>query len=162
MIAKACLMLPSSGANLATVERLADDALTAGAAENNPYLPYQQFTKGLVEYRQGRFASASGWMRKSIDDPFYGAGHIRYMMSYMVLAMAQHQLKQHNEARAAFAKGIEIAEARLPKLDSGDLGTEWYWRDWIVAHALMTEARTLIERQPSGSTSLKPDASTRR
>ena len=88
-------------------------------------------------------------MRKSINDPFYGAGHMRYVASYMVLAMAQHQLKQHDEAHAAFAKGIEIKEAKLPKLDSGDLGTEWYWRDWIVAHALMNEAKALIEGQPS-------------
>ena len=152
MIAKACLMLPSSGADLATLERLADAALRTVAAENtNPYLSYNQFSKGLVEYRQSRFASASDWMHKSIDDPFYGAGHMRYVSSYMVLAMAQHQLKQHDDARAAFAKGIEIATARLPKLDSGDLGTEWYWRDWIVAHALMTEARTLIYEQPPGN-----------
>ena len=162
MIAKACLLLPSSGADLATVERLADGALTAGAARNDIYVSYHQFTKGLVEYRQGRFASAAGWMRKSIDDPFYGAGHMRYVQSYVVLAMAHHQLKQPEEARKAFAKGLEIEEAKLPKLDSGYLGTEWYWRDWIVAHALMTEARALIEGQPSGSTNLKPDASMKR
>src|SRR5678815_5459159 len=141
-------MLPSSGADLAIVERLADGALTSAAAENNLYISYHQFTKGLVEYRQGRFVSASGWMRKSIDDPFYGSGHMRYVSSYMVLAMAQLQLKQHDEARAAFSKGIEIEEAKLPKLDSGYLGTEWYWRDWIIAHALMNEARALIEGQP--------------
>jgi len=76
--------------------------------------------------------------------------------------MAQQQLKQPEEARKAFAKGLEIEEAKLPKLDSGYLGTEWYWRDWIVAHALMTEARALIEGQPSGSTNLKPDASMKR
>jgi TolA-binding protein len=159
-IAKACLMLPSSGADLATVERLADAALMA--ATKDLYLSYYQFTKGLVEYRQGRFASASDWMRKSIDDPFYGNGHNRYVQSYMVLAMAQQQLKQHDEARAAFAKGIEIKEAKLPKLDSGDLGTGWYWRDWIIAHALMNEAKALIEGQPAGSTKLKPDTSMER
>jgi hypothetical protein len=67
----------------------------------------------------------------------------------MVLAMAQQQLKQPDEARKAFAKGIEIEETKLPKLDSGDLGTGWYWRDWIIAHALMSEAKALIEGQPS-------------
>jgi len=162
MIAKACMTLPSSGADLSTVEKLAEGALVAGAAENNPYLSYRQFAKGLVEYRQGRFASTVDWMRKSIDDPFYGAGHMRYVSSYMVLAMAQHQLKQHDDARAAFAKGIEIAEAKLPKFESGDLGTEWYWRDWIIAHALMKEATALIEGQAFGRTNRKPDASIQR
>jgi eukaryotic-like serine/threonine-protein kinase len=151
MIAKACLMFPSSPADLPTLETLADGALTAGAARQDVYISYHQFTKGLVEYRQGRFANASDWMRKSIDDPFYGAGHMRYVQSHMVLAMAHHQLKQSEEARAAFAKGIEIKEAKMPKLDSGDLGTEWYWRDWIVAEALVNEAKALLERQPSGS-----------
>jgi len=147
MIAKACLFVPASGADLAIVERLAEAALRA--EEKDPFLSYRQFTKGLVEYRQGRFGSVSNWMRKSIDDPFYGDGQMRYVQSYMVLAMAQHQLKQHDEARKAFAKGIEIKEAKLPKLDSGDLGTGWYWRDWIIAHALMNEAKALIESQPS-------------
>ena len=106
--------------------------------------------------------SASDWERKSIADPFYGHGHSRYVQAYMVLAMAQYQLNQHEEARAAFAKGVEIEEAKLPKLDSGDLGPGWYWRDWIIAHALMNEAKALIEGQPAGRTKLKPDASMER
>ena len=36
MIAKACLMLPSSGADLALVDKLAEGALTTVVAENNP------------------------------------------------------------------------------------------------------------------------------
>jgi tRNA A-37 threonylcarbamoyl transferase component Bud32 len=146
-IAKVCLMLPSSGVDLALVETLADGGLTG--RRNDPYISYSQFAKGLVEYRRGRFANAVDWMRKSIDDPFYGDGHSRYVQSYMVLAMAQHQLNEHEEARVALAKGIEIEQTKLPKIDSGDLGTGWYWRDWIIAHALMNEAKTLIEGQPS-------------
>jgi tetratricopeptide (TPR) repeat protein len=142
-IAKACLILPSSRADLATVEKLADTALTA--ERSDPFFPYYQFAKGLTEYRQGRFARASDWMRKSIDDPFYGDGLNRYVQAYMVLAMAQYQLKQHGEARRAFAKGREIEEAKLPKLESGDLGPGWYWRDWVIAHALMSEANAQIE-----------------
>ena len=146
-IAKVCLMFPSSGIDLALMDRMADGGLAARI--NDPYIPYSQFAKGLAEYRQGRFASAAEWTRKSIADPFYGDGHMRYVQSYMVLAMAQQQLKQPEEARKAFAKGLEIEKAKLPKLDSGDLGPGWYWRDWIIAHALMNEAKALIEGQPS-------------
>jgi hypothetical protein len=39
-----------------------------------------------------------------------------------------------------------LAETKLPKLDSGDLGG---WNDWIIAHSLMREARILIEGQPA-------------
>ncbi len=149
-IAKVCLMLPSSGVDLALVDRMVDAGLAARMNEmNDAYFSYSQFAKGLAEYRQGRFASAAEWTRKSIDDPFYAHGHMRYVQSYMVLAMAQHQLKQPEEARAAFAKGLEIEQTKLPSIDSGDLGTGWYWRDWIIAHALMNEAKALIEGQPS-------------
>ena len=62
--------------------------------------------------------------------------------AYMVLAMSQHQLQQIDQARASFAKGTEV-EHKLPKLKSGDLGE--HWMDWIIAHAIMREAKAMIE-----------------
>jgi tetratricopeptide (TPR) repeat protein len=76
IIAKACLMLPSSGVDLAIVDKLAEGALTA--VKDVGWISYRQFAKGLAEYRQGRFASAADWMRKSIDDPFYAFTYYRY------------------------------------------------------------------------------------
>jgi tetratricopeptide (TPR) repeat protein len=149
-ITKLCLMLPSSEVDLALVVRLADGALTGRIKDI--YIPYSEFAKGLAEYRQGRFANAADWMRKSIDNPFYGAGHSRYVQSYMVLAMAQYQLNEYEEARAAFAKGREIEQAKLPKFDGRDIGSGWYWRDPVVARCLMDEAQALIEgRSYAGS-----------
>jgi hypothetical protein len=40
----------------------------------------------------------------------------------MVLAMSNHQLHRPDEARAALRRGLEIADAKLAKLESGDLG----------------------------------------
>ncbi len=145
-IAKMCLILPSSGAEITVAEELAEEALAAAA--NDAYLSYYQFAKGLAEYRNGRFESASDLMRKSIADPFYGDGQNRYVQAYMVLAMAQYQLKQTGEARTALAKGIEIDETKLRKIEDGDLGTGWFWRDWVIAHVLMKEARAMIGSQP--------------
>lgn len=144
-MAKACLIVPLPGAELTIVEKLAETALTSG--RSNSYLPYFQFAKGFVEYRQGRFASAADWARKSIDNPFYGDGHSRFVQAHMVLAMSQSQLKQPDKARTTLAKGIEIARTKLPTLDSGDLGSGWHWKDWIIAHVLMNEAKALIEGQ---------------
>jgi hypothetical protein len=71
----------------------------------------------------------------------------------MVLAMADWQLKRTLEAQEALARGLEIARGvgidgdALPPLNHD-------WKDWIVlhfllreakAHALMKEARALIE-----------------
>jgi tetratricopeptide (TPR) repeat protein len=144
-IAKVCLMLPASGVDLELVEKMADAGLMGRLTRNTDFISYSQFAKGLSEYRLGRFESAADWMRKSIDDPFYGDGHSRYVQSYMVLAMAKYQLNQHEEARAAFAKGVEIEQTKLPKFDGGDVGSGWYWRDSVIARCLMAEAQALIK-----------------
>ena len=58
--------------------------------------------------------------------------------------MAQYQLQQSEPARASLAKGAEL-EQKSPKLDSGDIGEDWM--DWIIAHALMREAKALVKGQ---------------
>jgi hypothetical protein len=146
---KLCLMLPTSGVDLALMERLADDGVRGRLTRNTDFISYSQFAKGLSEYRLGRFASAADWMQKSIDTPFYGDGHSRYVQSYMVLAMAKYQLNEHKEARAAFAKGSEIEQKKLPAFDGRDVGSGWYWRDSVIARCLMDEARALLEGRSS-------------
>jgi WD40 repeat protein len=140
-IAKNCLILPDSGADLDTVSKMADTAVAQG--QHRPYLPWDQFCKGLAEYRQGRFASAADWMGTVLTN----AGSIleRDTEAYMVLAMSQHHLRQIEQARASLAKGSQI-EQKLPKLESGHLGE--HWMDWIIAHALMREAKAMIGTQP--------------
>jgi Flp pilus assembly protein TadD len=140
-IAKDCLILPASGANLGVVAKMAD---TAAAVTNHWATPWFQLVKGLAEYRQGRFASAVEWMNKALIES--GKELERDVQAYMVLAMAHYQLNQTDAARAAFARGTEIEQMKLPKLESGDIGDSWL--DWIIAHALMREAKALIEGAP--------------
>ena len=71
-----------------------------------------------------------------------GRHSIRDVEGYMVLAMAHHQLKQTVEARAALASGVALAEAKLPRLENGDLGELWI--DWLIGQALMKEAQALL------------------
>jgi hypothetical protein len=56
--------------------------------------------------------------------------------------MAHYQMQQFDEARSALAKSVDIVDTRLPTVESGDLGEDWW--NWIIAHALMDEARALI------------------
>jgi tetratricopeptide (TPR) repeat protein len=143
-MAKDCLIVPSSGVDLTLVDRMADTAATGGH-------PYELFCKGLTQYRLGRFASAAEWMNEVLTH--HNRNPVRDVEAYMVLAMAQHRSKQADEANAALARGVDIAESKLPKLDSGDLGDGWI--DWIIAHALIREAKALIEGQadlPSNQT----------
>jgi hypothetical protein len=124
------------------VAALADTAVAQG--QRSPDLPWFQFCKGLAEYRQARFASAADWMGTVLSNG--GSVLERDTGAYMVLAMAQCQLQQVEPARASLAKGAEI-EKELPKLGSGDIGEVWV--DWIIAHALMSEAKALIGGQPA-------------
>jgi tetratricopeptide (TPR) repeat protein len=120
------------------VNRLVDVAI--GADDTHPDLPWFQFVKGLAEYRQGRFASANEWMQKALRQEESKELEIQ---TYVVLAMTKHQLHQPAEARSALEKGMEIIDQDLPKLESGDIGG--YWVDWVFAHVLYREAKTLIE-----------------
>jgi hypothetical protein len=143
-LAKVSLLRPAPLEELTLFNEWAKSALTASAASKSAYLSYPQFAMGLAEYRLGNFTSAAEWSRKSIDDPFFFTGQSRYVQAYMVLAMSLFCSGEYEKAQAAFANGIQI-EAQLPKLDGGNLGPGWYWRDWIVAHELMREAKSMIE-----------------
>ena len=55
------------------------------------------------------------------------------------------RLQEYDEAREAFAHGLDIEAAKLPKLDSAYLGPDWFWRDIVIARALKREAEALIE-----------------
>jgi tetratricopeptide (TPR) repeat protein len=147
-IAKDCLILPASGADLAVVAKMAD---IAAAATNHLATPRFQLAKGLAEYRQGRFASAVDRVNKTLTATGKESG--RDVEAYMVLAMAHYQLKQTDKALSAYASGVEIERTDLPKLESGDIGGGWL--DWIIAHALMREAKEMIEGDAIASAVLK-------
>jgi mannose/cellobiose epimerase-like protein (N-acyl-D-glucosamine 2-epimerase family) len=78
------------------------------------------------------------WTQKALAKSF----PTRDAQAYAVLAMAQYQLKQTDEARATLAKGLKIADEKMRDLDHGDLGGNW--SDWVIAHALLKEAEALI------------------
>jgi hypothetical protein len=136
-MAKDCLIHPSSAVDFRSVAALADLAVKSG--KESRALSFRQLCKALAEYRQGHFAGAEEWAEKAGVSSFaYSAAE-----SFAVLAMAKHQLKEPEAARHYLAKATTIVETQFPKIDSGDLGSDW--RDWIIAHALLKEARLLVE-----------------
>jgi len=148
-MARACLIVPSpEPPNIVTGSRLADTGVTL--YKGDLYLGGIQSCKTLAEYRQGRFASDVEWALKALSQPEYcsdreltSRGHCQRVEASMLLAMSNYQLHRLDEARAAFAKGLEIAVRKLPKLESGDLSL--YWDEWVFAQVLMREAKALIE-----------------
>jgi serine/threonine protein kinase len=137
VVAKDCLILSSSGADLDSVATFAETAVTFGKGER-PYTFYL-CTKALADYRQGKYQEAVGGTSAILKDPF----PYTQAEGSAVLAMAQFRLGQTNEAHAAFALLEKIVQEKLPAPGSRDLGSDW--KDWIIAHALLDESRSLIE-----------------
>jgi eukaryotic-like serine/threonine-protein kinase len=132
-----CLTVPFSGVSPETLAKMTDTTLRANT--NSSSITWTQFAESLLEYRQGHFNFAAAWAVKALASP---GGNERDVEAGTVLAMSRQQLGQINEAGAALTKSAEIAESKLPKLENGDLGDNW--EDWIIAHALLDEARTQI------------------
>ncbi len=138
-MAKACLMLPSSGANSNVVSQWAETAI-AGGGTNTESLAWKELAKGLAEYRLGHFADAAEWTQKVLKAKPMPE---RDAAAWLVLAMARQQLHQVSEAHTAWEQGVAIVNTKLPKLESGWLSYSWF--DWIVVQTLMGEAKALIE-----------------
>ena len=137
VVAKDCLILPSSGVDMASVAIMAETAVARGRGE----VPYTFYlcTKALSDYRQGRFQEAVERTSAIFKDPF----PYTQAEGSAVLAMAQFRLGRMEESRAALAKLEKVLRDDLPPPRSRDLGHDW--KDWIIAHALVDEANTLIE-----------------
>ena len=130
---------------MASVAILAETAVARGKGE----VPYTFYlcTKALSDYRLGRFQEAVERTSAIFKDPF----PYTQAEGSAVLAMAQFRLGRMEEARAALAKLEKVLRDDLPPPRSRDLGHDW--KDWIIAHALLDEARGLIE----GSSSTNSD-----
>jgi tetratricopeptide (TPR) repeat protein/thiol-disulfide isomerase/thioredoxin len=133
-MAKSCLLTTYSGADLAVVSKMADGAITKN--KSNLFL---QLAKGLAEYRQRHFGAAEEHLQIALGgrNPYLNAG------AELVLSMAQYQLKQPDQARASLDKGAELIDSKMPRIDQGEIGDDW-WNDWIINRTLLREAREMI------------------
>jgi hypothetical protein len=92
------------------------------------------------------------WAQKAL----LGAGKIQEQdaQAYALLAMAQHQMKHTDEARAALEKAAGITQTKSQQLESSDFGPSWW--DRAVAHILLREAKALIEGERAAIPPPKP------
>jgi len=142
-VAKACLFLPASEADLKVIGHLADTAVTQGIGDQNA-MPFFQTCKALSEYRQGRYAEAAAWAQKPLEIPRnYVHGH-----AYAVLAMAYWQIGEKDKARAMLAKGNTVAPLTMPVIATEDPGNAWL--AWLYARIQLDEATALIQPGTTG------------
>lgn len=137
LVAKSCLFLPSSEADLNIIRRLADSTVADGVGDQNAK-PYFQDCKALCEYRQGHYAEAVEWAEKPLKVP----GLHVYGHAYAILAMAYWQLGQKDQARAMLAKGEEVSPPAMPTSIADDPSNAW--QGWLYARIQLEEASALI------------------
>ena len=71
--------------------------------------------------------------------------------------MSQFKLNQLDKAQASLADCNKLIEDKLPKLTKpglSNLGKDW--RDWIIAHALQSEAKRMIEAASAAPSAQPP------
>jgi len=137
--AKACLIVPNTLADQERPVRLIEQALTCSEKEWG--YPWFLLSRGMAECRAGRPQSAIEWIhkgRQKIKDapPVYEA------LGSLFLALAYHQLKEGNKARAALATATRLLDENLPKADSGDLGSSWL--DGVFCRVVRREVEGLV------------------
>jgi serine/threonine-protein kinase len=127
-VGRACLLLPAPEDELRKAVGLTEHAVAAGRQGHEFAYPYRLFAVGLARYRQGRFDDAIKLMTGE------GAS-VMGPCPRLVLAMAQNQKGQKDQASMTFTAAIRSHDWNASKADSHDA--------WI-AHILRREAEALI------------------
>lgn len=146
----ASLILPAAPDEMAIIAKMADVAAT-GEADGDSR-GFNLYAVGLAQYRMGHYANAADLLQKAIplDIGWYGRTE-----AHLVLAMAQFQLNQPEASHASLAAAVEALNNKLPRAGRLDNNN---WKDWIIAHILLREARTLMPAGPAPETPVNPAA----
>ncbi|MGL4555147.1 MAG: hypothetical protein ACRC33_28610, partial [Gemmataceae bacterium] len=140
------------------VARLAGRAVT----RTEGHLNHRWFlmTRGAVDYRNGRYAEAAGWMRRCLSARAEPAewtpdGVISWVsqmvlpglrepycdaLAELFLAMTHAQMKEGGKAREALAR----ARAHRDKLPTP--GPAPHWPAWVSVEAIFREAEATVGR----------------
>jgi eukaryotic-like serine/threonine-protein kinase len=127
-VGRACLLLPAPEDELRQAVALTERAVAGGRLGHEFAFPFFLFAEGLARYRQGRFDDAVKLMN----------GEAAFVMGpspRLVLAMAQYQKGQKDQARKTLAAAVVSYDWSASKAGSHD---EW------IAHVLRREAEALI------------------
>jgi tetratricopeptide (TPR) repeat protein len=117
------------------------------------HISWSEHVLGLALYRAGRFAEADTRLRASLDrDPRWDY----HVLDWLVLAMVQQQLGHPDEARRWLERAESWVATRLHGRPGGldrAVPGNWHWRDGILLHLLLREARALYSQGLPGNRS---------
>ena len=136
---KTIVLLPDFKADAKQLARVADVAVSGDKKVD--WFEWYMFTKGLHDYRTGKYAKALTTCRESRRRAPESKGDRQALASndLAIEAMALHRSGDEAGARRALAEAKSNVEAHLPGIDSSGSPL-----DWLMAHMLYREAERLI------------------
>lgn len=146
-IIKVSLLLPANERLLESLRLLADETTRrlaeADRGGDDFTAAWRSVALSLLEYRRGNHAKAAEWSRRCLAYP--GTNAPRAATAQIILAMADHQLGRHTEARLRLATVRETVEPKFRgRLDLGS-PVHGFWFDWAFARILLRECSALLE-----------------
>jgi tetratricopeptide (TPR) repeat protein len=155
-ICKSCSILPGSVDRAALPVNVLQNALEQ-PTEPDGFRAWGYACLALVAYRDGDFQRAGQLSKRSIE--FNRGQNESRALALLVLAMAQHQLKEEENSRRSLAEAAALIPPEL-----ATLGTKEYdgplpvnsklvnW-DWLIAETLRREAALLFDGSPGPGSS---------
>jgi tetratricopeptide (TPR) repeat protein len=134
--AKCCLLMPEAPIELRRIIDAVDSANTSAT----DMLQWFPITKGLAEFRLGRYEQAIDWATKGRDANEEQEVKIE---AELIIAMANHKLGRNDQAQAALATAGGQIEKNPPLLGIGE-NTDGESQGWLICHILLREANDLI------------------
>jgi tetratricopeptide (TPR) repeat protein len=142
-VARNCLLTPDLADEAGRVMQLADRTVR-GTEGHFLYGLFLQ-TKGLAEYRAGRYEQAVDWLRKS--QPRLPDWPEAKAVTGFFLAMAYHRLGRAGEARAALAEAHTFVEQGFGTLDARvSRGAQ----AWLLCQIVGREAEAVLSGNEPG------------
>jgi serine/threonine protein kinase/tetratricopeptide (TPR) repeat protein len=145
-ICLACCLRPDAVADFSAALAVAERALEDAIPENGAYL----FARGALLYRAGRIDEAIADLNRAHDSLRGRAGTNPWVMLddakvCSFLAMANHRLGHHDDARKSFATMVEQTERAIQDERSGKPWCYSYWSNRLPPRLLADEARALLK-----------------
>jgi tetratricopeptide (TPR) repeat protein len=152
VLCKTCLLLPDVADHSKLPSKVLIDEVDQARTQPNVHSWFCACL-GLLAYREGKFEQAAAYCVKS-QEVSHRQG-AEGALALLMLSMAQHQLKQADQARQSLAEATALIPHALATLGSpafqGSLpvSADILGHDWLIAEILRREAALLIHKDAS-------------
>jgi WD40 repeat protein/tRNA A-37 threonylcarbamoyl transferase component Bud32/tetratricopeptide (TPR) repeat protein len=143
---KACLLLPETIPLSRIPLKPIEETLDKPTDSDSYFNAWGYITRAWAAHRTGQPEQVVNWLGKASESPGYAMTEDARLEAFALplLAMAEHQLGNLDEARSALDRANSLIKANLARMTHTDTSN---WHDWLIAEILLGEATTRIPTQ---------------